>query len=351
MKRTRLRNASSVGWHGEFPIDIWSIIIGYMPLTSYGTLDLGMTLRLLSVCKGMLGALMDPILFYLDFIMDYCGSWQMIAGKTEPGKKAEVACMTWSVIDQVQKKIDYRVGALTRYIRFCSLDRRYQTIEHLSNCLSLLHYCYLEGCYARERTCIYGSTYWSKKELYSADERYYSLRDVYYLQPTNKKAVVLTRMAEVSVYDYIDYDVIRERARQCLLKQRFNAEYANRATVFPDVGANVAIGRLFDIIEEEEKNMTERTFKSRKARVKDCFGNIIVTYKNKRYHIYSEALEDFRARCFYLPNETCHSATYCYLLIKSREANEKSINDTQRFYIPPDLTLISRKGSPVITIQ
>lgn len=350
MKRARLKHASSVGWHGEFPIDIWSILINYMPLTSYGTLDLGMTLRLLSVCKGMLGALMDPILAYLSFMMDHYERWEVIAHRAEPGKKDELVCMTWSVIDQLQKKGDYRVGTLTRYIRFCSLDRRYQTIEHLSNCLSLLHYGYLEGCYARERTYAYGSTYWSKRVLGSPGDRY-SLRDVYYLQPTNKKAVILARMAEVSVYDYIGYDVVRERARQCLIKQRFSAEYANTATVFPGDGANVAFGRLFDIIEEEEKNMTERTFKSRKARVRDCFENIIVTYKNKRYHIYSEALEDFRARCFYLPNETCHSATYCYLLIKSREANEASINDAQRFYIPSDISLISRKDSPVITIQ
>lgn len=323
-----------------------------MPLTPHRTLDLGMTLRLLAVCKGMVDALMDTILAYLANLMTYCYTWQEIANRTEPGKKDEVACMIWQLLQELEKKRG--TCHLTRYIRFCSHDRRYQTVEHLSNCLSLLHYGYLEGSYGRERTYIYGNTSWVTKELDSSIDRY-SLRNMYYFQPTNKKAVILNRMAEVGAYDHIGYDVVRERAYQCLLKQGVGEVEANNITISSLSGNSpgVAMGRLFDIIEEEEKTMpaNEQTFRTHKARVTERFDNIIVTYKNKRYHIRSDALEDFRSRCFYLPNSTCYNASYFYLLSKSREANLNSINHAQRYYIPSDIILTSRKDSPLITLK
>jgi hypothetical protein len=349
MKRTRLRHASSIGWHGEVPVEIWSIMIRYIPLTSHGTLDLGITLRLLAVCKGMLEALMDTILAYLADIMTSCHTWQEIANKTEPGKKYEVVCMIWQFIGELEKKRG--TCHLTRYIRFCSLDRRYQTVEHLSNCLSLIHYCYLECSYGRERQFRTNDTTWVTKKFIRA-EQVYSLRGVFYFQPTNKKAVVLNRMAEVGVYDYISYEEIRERTYQCFLKQGFGDEDAIAVAIASSTEEN-AVVQFFDIIKEEEKEKppNEQTFKTHKARVTDEFENIIVTYKNERYHIHSDALKDFRARCFYLPNSTCLNASYFYVLSKSREANLNIINHTQRYYIPSDISLTGRKDSPLITLK
>lgn len=350
MKRTRLRHASSIGWHGEVPVEIWSIIIRYMPLTPYGTLDLGMTLRLLAVCKGMLEALMDTILAYLAQITTCCYTWREVANKAGPGTKAEIVCMTWQFFEELEKKRG--TCHLTRYVRFCSLDRRYQTVEHLSNCLSLLHYGYLEGFYCRERTYIYGLSSWVTRALIPANECY-SLRSVFYFQPSNKKAVILNRMAEVSVFDNISYDVVRERSHQYLLKQGLSVENAILRLDSVADTTKSALVRFFDIIKEAEKGMpaNEQTFKTHKARVTDLFDNIIVTYKNERYYIRSDALEDFRSRCFYLPNSTCYNASYFYLLSKSREANHKSINNMRRYYIPSDVILISRKDSPLITLK
>lgn len=338
MKRTRLRSASLVGWHGQFPVELWSIIIRFLPLTPYGTLDLAMVLRLLSVCKGMLDALMTPILCYLRDTMSYSEKWRAII--TAGDEKPNIACMTWSVLDDVQKKS--RGDLLTRYIGFCLLDRRYQTLEHLVNCLSLLHYAYLEGTYCREIAYREGRNCLLPVKVHSPN-LYSSLRKMYYFQSTTKKAVALNRMAELSSYDFVEINALRERARLCLIKKGMNNE--NIRLVILDGLARVRQPEVqaffFDLIEESEENIeaSERTFKIRKARTTDSFSNLLVTRDNKRRHILSSECKDFLANCFFMPNATCYNATYFFLLSKLREANEKIINESQRYYIPSHITL------------
>jgi hypothetical protein len=334
MKRTRLRSASSLGWHNELPVEIWSIMIRYVPLTPQGTLDLRMVLRLLSVCKGMLDALMEPILGYLREIMSRSKTWQTTIESTNSDKKPNVACMTWSVIDDLQKKSGDR-DLLTRYISSCLDDRRYQTVEHLSNCLSLLHYCHLEGSYCREINFqMRRSSVVSEITLPTMHD---SMRNFFYFHPNNKKTVVLSRMAEVSVYEYVNNDVLLERARHCLYKRGLKNE--NIQAILANSGDHIFLeALLFNIIEEDEEKDTEiseRTFKARKARVNDYMVRTIVTEKNKRRLILSDARKNFRANCFSVSDVTCDGATYFYLLSKSREANVKSIIGTQRYHITP----------------
>lgn len=339
MKRTRLRSASLVGWHGQFPVELWSIIIRFLPLTPYRTLDLAMILRLLSVCKGMLDALMAPILGYLRETISYRERRQttMIEGGN---KRLSFACMTWSVLEDLQKKSGR--DHFARYIEFCLFDRRYQTLEHLSNCLSLLHYGYLEGTHCRELAYCNGATSWVTMKVTSPTEAF-DLRDVFYFNPKNKKAVLLARMKEVSCYDYVGVDTLRERARQCLVKNGMEDKMIQ--TVIVDSLSRSSDREkeavYLDIIENNEENLAidERTLKTRKARVIDVFPSIIVTRNNKRCHILANASKDFRTNCFFLSNATCQSAAYFFLLSKSREANEKSINETQRYCIPPHITL------------
>ena len=334
MKRTRLRSASVVGWHNELPVEIWSIMIYHIPLTPQGTLDLRMVLRLLSVCKDMLNALMKPILGYLREIMSWSKTWQATLETTGTKKKPIVTCMTWSVIDDLQKKSGDD-DLLTRYISLCLNDRCYQTVEHLSNCLSLLHYGHLEASYCREldyKFC--RSPVVNRITLPAASD---DMRKFFYIHPNNKKTVLLSRMAEVSVYDYMNTDKLRERAHQCLYKRGLNDENI-RAILASSIGRSDLDAFFFEIIEEEEEKDTaisERTFKTRKARTGDWIARTVVTEKNRRRLILSDARKDFRANCFSVPDATCHGATYFYLLSKSREANEKSIIGTRRYHITP----------------
>lgn len=303
-----------------------------MPLTPQGTLDLRMVLRLLSVCKGMLNALTEKILVYLREIMSRSKTWLTTLERTGINKKPNIACMTWSVIDDLQKKSDDG-ELLTRYIRSCLDDRSYQTVEHLSNCLSLLHYGHLEASYCRELDYNFcRSPVVNKITLPTASD---DMRRFFYIHPNNKKTVVLSRMAEVSVYDYMNTDKLRERAHQCLYKRGLNDENV-RAILASSIGHSDLDAFFFEIIEEEEEKDTaisERTFKTRKARVGDWIARTVVTEKNKRRLILSDARKDFRSNCFSVSDATCHGATHFYLLSKLREANEKSIIGTQRYHI------------------
>lgn len=339
LAKPRLKNAKSAGWHGEFPIELWSILITFMPLTTHQTLDLDLVLRLLRVCRGMVDALRECILGYLTMILDHRETWDEVYARS-PSER--VASMTWSLIKELQ--YEKPTSPIERYIHFCLLDRRYQTVEHLSNVISLMHYAYLQGVYVRQKSSYSGRYLWPFyvfREMHDRD----NLDSMFYYQPNNNKAVLVYRMAEVSVLRDMTFERITKLAKKSLVT-RGHDRYDARRIVHRIVKENTtphSFAALFEIIEEGEKtwDLSRRTLQTSKARVADRFGDIVITYEGNRYPIFSPVLEDFRARCFVLSNKTCLQATYIYRLLKSYETHCHMIRESDRFVVSPDETLQS----------
>lgn len=341
----RLRNATSIGWHNTVPVDIWSTIITYMPLTKHETLDLGIALRLLRVCKGMLCALAIPINNYMAAIITEKETWQKVFD-TEPedDKKACFTSMNWYLIERLEHK--HSDGAfLTRYIKLCLLDSRYRTHEHISNCLSLLYYVYIHGAYAAEYSHKdYTGIIWCNK-VFGQTMDYFTIHNIYYFHPITNKAVVLSRMSNVQVYTNTSFDDLYNLACAYLLQNGSTGEDIRviLSRKHKNMYSNQEICTLFGIIEKSESGrlpVEDRSFKTRKITVRDPFHSIIVTINGMRHHIYADECTAFRSRCHRMSDTTCADATIAYSLINLRERNETIIRDTPRFKTPIEVTLL-----------
>lgn len=287
-----------------------------LPLTRHNTLDLSTVLCLLRVCKEMINVLHESILAYISSLMTQRLTWRQ-----ETDQSMNVACMTWSTIEHYERN---GTQFLTRYIMYCLLDEHYQTHEHLSNCVSLLHFAYLQGVYAREYVYRHGHHLWVDRTLEMADFQFSSLRDVFYFRPDSKRAIHLYRAHEVAIRIPMPFEELKRLAYQVY-------GYSEA-----DIVSILAIGTkgrdiLFNMLSEHyDTNVIE----TRRPRLNDRLRDLLVMCDGTRHLITAPQLDDFRAHCFRMSGMTCEEATCAYLLITRREAHTDALLDPRRFRIP-----------------
>jgi hypothetical protein len=340
MKR-RLSQAKTAKWYAEFPADVWSIITQHIPLGSYEMPNFSLLLRLHSANRMLSTIVLEVVLRYLyEFSLERNKRKEKINCLAMNGY-AGFATYLEDFIYDASPRVD-----LERYINFCLFDTTYQTIPHISNLLSLLNFIYLES-HARNPHYDENRKMWvyqRESPVVIADTLYRSIGNMMYFRPEIKKAVTLQRMSEVGVNSNLRNEDWKVRVRECLKNKGFGQEEVQAAfnEIYSTTHTGKRLAMIFDLIEsdEEKKELEKRTIQTKAGCSKDMLEDVIVTIDGKRHHLYSDAIKEFRDRCFICKKPTVQNATYVFLLHTFHARNWKEITESDRFRVPPKKKLL-----------
>lgn len=144
MKRVRtLQTAKKVGWLAEFPEEIYEYMLHFM-LQSIRKekAKFAFMLIMINTCKMFFRILQEAITVllcdFVNFDVKYTSNPFIKPGM----KKIPYFVRICEVFNMIESHTDSR-----EYLRTCLIDDVYHDIEHLSNCLSLLHLANQEGHY------------------------------------------------------------------------------------------------------------------------------------------------------------------------------------------------------------
>lgn len=322
MKRQKFRIAKSVGWLAEFPVDIWGVIIGYLPESEKGVPDLALMLDLMSVSKTMCHLLKDSTLALCRDVLAYSSE------RKGMGKGRE-RFFTHILLFLNEANIN---GDLGLYINRCVIDKAYQTPEHLSNCLSLFHYVVEEAIHLKPQVVTSrGIINYAYRSLTKPTTNH-TLLDLLYYRPSTKKAVTLYRMyGEVATLKhYINSPMgegssLYKKAKDLLTKRGDTECLAKLKACATDEGKQAMRSMIVNILTEEAPIETKR------VRSNDHFEDIIVTIDGRQHYIYSEEARAFREHCFVDNGHGVALAGKAYILDSLRRRNWDIITKSDRF--------------------
>lgn len=322
MKRNRLRIARNVGWLAEFPDDVWGMIIDFLPLDEYGP-DIGTMLCLTGTSKRMCNLLQTRILMLFSKVITFC---------TRP-----YIMMTKSKRDYWLMYIYRFFNAYTpleKYVTQCMSNEAYQTREHITNCLSLLHLAVCEGRYldADNHSILEPYRY---TPLTGPTKTSY-LCNLFYFRPSTKKAITVSRMfAEVGVVTHFTrhgkggtqplYDDACDILKKNLDETRHSAL---RHYISTDLEPFAARTIIVDVIRGEGKE----PIKTQRPRCSDSFESLIVKLDGSQHYIFSPEAESFVRNCFH-SSLSVENATKAFIFDSFHARNWAIVTESDRFKV------------------
>ena len=321
MKRraNRLRIARNVGWLAEFPSDIWSVIIGYLP-TDKQMPDLGLILCLMGTSKGMFSVFKQYVLALFTKVFAY-----NMSPRDSMKEKDYIYLCIYRFFTAAEKEID-----LNAYLTQCVTNPGYKTVEHFTNCLSLLH---LAVCECRYLDTEADTDLFEEPYVYRPlrkPTRHGKLYNLCYFRPCSQKVVTVARMnKEVGVigshdarYLELTYDdackLLEKKGDETRLVelQRF-ARVAFRSFETRSI--------IIDIMNEQQMRINTHPPHS-------CieFQDLIVTLEGKQHYIYSNEAQPFVRNCFYSPLRV-GDAKVAFILDSFHARNWAIVTESDRF--------------------
>lgn len=339
MKRIRLKKAVSVGWLAEFPLELWAIIIGYLPTPDLIP-NLPLMLTLMGTSKAICSLFKQQVLILLQDFLTFDALPLKNKYCSDEWRPDTVLFACISHFFRVAKPlVDLHI-----YVDTVLNEALYHTPEHLTNCLSLLRLAYLEGHYLYTHERYDGMAicplHVYRSPIQQLPKGYDKLKTIMYFNPVTKRVCHLYRMTkDVLCTKFDDYDYYNvgsgkngysayEQAEAYLKTKGDNDKQLSEFRALPFYKKAMRI-RTIDIIREHDKLVTHRPKGS------DLFRELIVTVGNKQHYIYAEEAIPFKDRCFInVSDNHVETITWAYILHSFHERNWQIVTNTDRFKLP-----------------
>ena len=325
MKRNRLRIARNVGWLAEFPDDVWGMIIDFLPLDKYGP-DMDTMLSLTGTSKRMCNLLQTRILMLFSKVITFCTRPHVIMTKS---KRDYWLMYIYRFFNAAKPYVP-----LEKYVTQCMSNEAYQTREHVTNCLSLLHLAVCEGRYldADNHSILEPYHYTPLAGPTKAS----SLYNLFYFRPSTKKAITVSRMfAEVGVVTHFtrhgkgDTQPLYDDACDILKKNLDVMRHiALRYHTLTDMEPFAARSIIVDVIRGEGKE----PIKTRRPVCSDSLEYLIVKLDGCQHYIFSPEAESFVRNCFH-SSLSVENATKAFILDSFHARNWAIVTQSDRFKI------------------
>lgn len=324
MKRrvNRLRIARNVGWLAEFPSDIWGVIIGYLP-TDKKMPDLGLILRLMGTSKGMFSIFKQPVLTLLAKVLAY-----NMAPTNSMKESDYIYLCIYRFFTAAKTEID-----LNAYLTQCVTNACYGTVEHLTNCLSLL---YLAVCECRYLDSDAVTDNFRERYVYRPlrkPTKRDRLRRLCYFSPSTRKVVTVERMTKEVAVIALDggaYALRLTYYETCrLLKERDDKTELVELQRLYDMDATSSAVRsmIIDIM-----NRAGMPIKTHLPHGGVEFEDLILTVEGKQHYIFSKEAEPFVRHCFY-SSLRVEDARKAFILDSFHVRNWAIVTQSDRFKI------------------
>ena len=326
MKRTQriLETAEEVGWLAEFPEELWQYMILYLLGEMKEGEKIAFMLVMINTCTMFYRILHGPIIMLL---CDFVGFDAVYADKKtlDSSVKTPSVVRMCEVFNMIESQFDPR-----EYLRGCLVDDAYKTIEHHSNCLSLLHLAELEACHL----CTTSKTTNRHDETYRARLFYevnvdvapfQELGDIYYFDAVTMETSCLKDRADVRVLQSISHTLYDQAMNIANSKRYGDHLWTMLLHINPVLRESISF--LVETIVTAGEAPRTKPMKVHG----DRFENVVITIGNKQHYIYSEAARSFREQCCVINCDEKKLTHTRFMLAKLHQRNWDIVTNSGRY--------------------